>query len=304
MDIDSIYVVHENPYTCGITRFSMYLAAALNVPMRPLHSISLDCPRSPLISIKSEELGDSFPDFVNRIVSSRVNYSLFLHDFGGNDLEVDLAGHAEHVFAANKVIAGRLGRYGIKATAAYCPGMAPVRTSSGAEIKVLTFGMAHKLRVRSYRKLQQLLEDSGESYVVRVSSAIHEETHLEKAMFSMTSDLHELFGSHLNFLGFLSDETISRELIASTFFTAFFPNGARENNTSIMTAMAHGTPVITRLDEDSPSFMVHGKTIYNIDEMQCLPKIPEMQAVGKHAQEVVRELDFVSLARLISGPCS
>ena len=304
MDIDSIYVVHENPYTCGITRFSMYLATALNVPMRPLHSISLDHPRSPLISIKSTELGDKFPAFVDSIVSSGMPFSLFLHDYTGGHHERVLATSAQSVFAANRVIAERLASHRISAGAAYCPGMQPLDALNPVSISVLTFGMAHKLRAASYQKLQQLLEGSGESYQIRVSSALHEETHLEQALFSLSTDMQELFGSSLTFLGFLSDELISQELNSATFFAAFFTNGARENNTSVMTAMAHGTPVITRLDQNSPRFMVHGKTVFDINQVQQLPDAHELQSVGLHGQQAVRELSFDALSQLLAGALS
>jgi hypothetical protein len=280
----------------------MYLANTLGVPMRPLHSISSDHPRSPLLSIKSDEFGDTFPIFIDSIVSSGMNFSLFLHDFQGSHLETALATRAQSVIAANQVIAERLFSQGVNATAAFCPGMPPLPRSSTARINVLTFGMAHKIRAASYQKLHQLLENSGETYQVRVSSALHEETHLEQALFTLSSDMYQLFGSSLTFLGFLSDELISQELSSATFFAAFFTNGARENNTSVMTAMAHGTPVITRLDQDSPPFMVHGKTVFDINQMQKLPDALERQSVGLHGQEVVRELNFEALSKLLTCP--
>ena len=44
------------------------------------------------------------------------------------------------------------------------------------ELSVFTFGMAHKIRVPLYRRLRDLLDATGKTYSVYVSTALHENT--------------------------------------------------------------------------------------------------------------------------------
>jgi glycosyltransferase involved in cell wall biosynthesis len=296
---DAVYVVHENPYTCGITRFSLELARQLKVPMRPLSSFPSRSDEHALLSLKREEIGSMFGPFLAEVLASDTRYSLFLHDFAGSREEVLLASRADRVIAANSVIFQKLQSSGIQALSAFCPGMvAPVHRQA-TSIRVLTFGMAHKLRVSAYRELHTLLEASGHSYSLDVSAALHEDTDLQEALFSLSRDMVDLFGAKVSFLGFLSDAMVSRELHDSSFFAAFFPGGARENNTSVLAAMAHGTPVITTLDQYSPSFMIHGVTVFDINEIDHLPNDEERIAVGARGREAVADWDFARLASLV-----
>ena len=51
-------------------------------------------------------------------------------------------------------------------------------------MKVFTFGMAHKIRVPLYRRLRDLLEATGKSYSVYVSTALHENTSFDGCSWS------------------------------------------------------------------------------------------------------------------------
>jgi hypothetical protein len=80
---------------------------------------------------------------------------------------------------------------------------------------------------------------------------------------------------------------------------AFFPNGVRENNTTVMSAMAHGCAVISNLDELSPSWMKHGQTIFDINKLETFPEVAQIETVRKNAQSAVAEFGFDRLASLI-----
>jgi hypothetical protein len=83
---------------------------------------------------------------------------------------------------------------------------------------------------------------------------------------------------------------------------AFFPRGARENNTTVLSAMSHGCPVITNLDEHSPNWMGHGRTLLDIGELREFPQRAELVRVGKAGQLAVGPYTFDRLAdTLISG---
>ena len=80
---------------------------------------------------------------------------------------------------------------------------------------------------------------------------------------------------------------------------AFFPFGVRENNTTVLSAMAHGCAVITNLDAKSPTWMQHGYSIFDIDQLDGLPSEIELKAVGQRAVEAVRPYSFASLVKLL-----
>jgi hypothetical protein len=80
---------------------------------------------------------------------------------------------------------------------------------------------------------------------------------------------------------------------------AFFPNGVRENNTTVMSAMAHGCAVISNLDSLSPSWMKHGHNIFDINKLENFPDAAQIASVRKNAQLAVAEFGFDQLALLI-----
>jgi hypothetical protein len=82
---------------------------------------------------------------------------------------------------------------------------------------------------------------------------------------------------------------------------AFFPGGVRENNTTVMSAMAHGCAVITNVDELTPPFMVHDRTVFDVHRLERFPSGSDLRRVGAAAREAVGPYGFASLASLIRG---
>jgi hypothetical protein len=80
---------------------------------------------------------------------------------------------------------------------------------------------------------------------------------------------------------------------------AFFPSGVRENNTTVLSAMNHGCPVITNLDGSSPSWLRHDATVFDIRQMQGLPEKTDFQRVGIAARDSVKDFTFKRLAMLL-----
>ncbi|MFM7820289.1 MAG: glycosyltransferase, partial [Actinomycetota bacterium] len=86
---------------------------------------------------------------------------------------------------------------------------------------------------------------------------------------------------------------------SATALVAFFPSGVRENNTTVMSAMAHGCAVISNLDASSPKWMEHGKTIFDIGRLDEFPSPAQVAEVGRNARAVVAEFNFENLAKSI-----
>jgi hypothetical protein len=97
----------------------------------------------------------------------------------------------------------------------------------------------------------------------------------------------------------LADDEVSRRLLTTTALVAFFPKGVRENNTTVMSAMAHGCAVISNLDPASPTWMQHGYTIFDINQLTEFPDSSQIKQVGQNAQQAVGAFSFVELAKLL-----
>jgi glycosyltransferase involved in cell wall biosynthesis len=159
--------------------------------------------------------------------------------------------------------------------------------------------MAHKIRSAGYKKLGQLLSDDARTVQLEISTALHDGTSFSEDFFSVGSEISQVFDGNVSFLGFLADEEVSRRLHAAHALVAFFPSGVRENNTTVLSAMAHGCPVITNLDSYSPSWMKHDESIFDIDQLSIFPSKDALLRVGDGARRAVAPYTFGSLASLL-----
>ena len=82
---------------------------------------------------------------------------------------------------------------------------------------------------------------------------------------------------------------------------AFFPNGARENNNSVLSAMWLGTPVITNLDSWSPSWLKHGETVFDINRLEEFPSKGKLKEVGEFGRSATEHLTYQSLVSLFQN---
>ena len=97
--------------------------------------------------------------------------------------------------------------------------------------------MAHKIRVPLYRRLRDLLDATGKSYSVYVSTALHENTSFDGSFVVRFEELQSIFNGQVYFMGYLSDTAVFNHLIDCTFLAAFFEKGLRANNTTVNAAM-------------------------------------------------------------------
>ena len=145
--------------------------------------------------------------------------------------------------------------------------------------------MAHKIRVPLYRRLQGLLEATGLSYSVYVSTALHENTSFDGSFVVTFEELQSIFNGQVYFMGYLSDTAVFNHLLDNTYLAAFFDKGLRANNTTVNAAMECGCTVITNLDEHSPAGLSHMKNVVDIHQCDKLPTREESERIGRAARE-------------------
>src|SRR5262249_50814662 len=161
---------------------------------------------------------------------------------------------------------------GGNAVEVWCPDtLVDPQRFNGAEISVFSFGMAHKVRAEHYRRLRSLLEATGKTYCLYLSTALHDNTTFDQSFTQAFDELKVIFDGNVYFLGYLSDTAVFNHLTDATFFAAFFEDGVRANNTSVHAAMHCGAIVITNLDAHSPRSFVHLESVVDIRTCEALP---------------------------------
>jgi hypothetical protein len=288
--IDCIAGYHLNPWTCGIAKFNAILATHLDVPVVGIRAVELGNYRMPLLSVKLSEFTDGDArDLDSWTQANRGRFELFLHAFDGTAVEQRLLQSAHRVYCGNAELFHELHPSRPDIHELFCPGtiLNPQRFQQ-TELSVFTFGMAHKIRVPLYRRLRDLLEATGRSYSVYVSTALHENTSFDGSFVVRFEELQAIFNGQVYFMGYLSDTAVYNHLLDCTFLAAFFEKGLRANNTTVNAAMESGCAVITNLDEHSPDGLVHMKNVIDISLCDRLPDEAQTQRIGLAARDIAR----------------
>ena len=291
---------HTNPYTCGVARFNQALATALSIPICAVTKLAADKSDILLLSLKFEEMSTDIAQ--NLLVDLQVagaKFDLFLHGITNTEVEQKFVASARRVIVATHEYADLIRSQREDVIAYFAPGAADAGITRSAEITLLTFGMAHKIRSEGYRKLGQLLSADSRTVQLEISTALHDGTSFSEDFFSVGSEISQVFGGNVSFLGFLADDEVSRRLHAADALVAFFPHGVRENNTTVLSAMAHGCAVITNFDSYSPTWMEHGKSVFDINQLVTFPSANELSRVGEAARLAAAPFTFESLASLL-----
>jgi hypothetical protein len=286
--IDCIAGYHLNPWTCGIAKFNDILAQRLEVPVVGIGSPELQRFKRPLLSLKMSEFSAEDALALDTWVERHPGqFELFLHAFDNTALEKRMLAAAARVTCGNQELYEQLRPARPDIVKLFCPGtlLNPQRFVD-TEIKVFTFGMAHKIRVPLYRRLHDLLEATGRSYSMFVSTALHENTSFDDSFVVRFEELQSIFSGRIYFMGYLSDTAVFNHLVNSTFVAAFFEKGLRANNTTVNAAMEVGCAVITNLDEYSPEGLVHMKNVIDIHRCERLPEAADAATIGRAAREI------------------
>lgn len=293
---------HTNPYTCGVARFNHSLAAAMGVKLESLDAYLADRHSTlVMLSIKLEEIAAATLDHLSVSVADATReYDLLLHGTNGSVLEQQLCSRARKVFAASSEIAEAIRPVRSDVVAVFAPGAPVLPRQIPVDCTLLTFGMAHKIRSEGYRRLATLLEGDARSFRLEISTALHEGGTFDESFFTVGSEISEAFAGNVRFLGFLADAEVSERLSQVDAIVAFFPRGVRENNTTVLSAMTHGCPVITNIDAGSPPWMVHGITVFDIARLSKFPDKTELRSVGEAGMRAASEFSFERLASIVS----
>jgi hypothetical protein len=286
--IDCIAGYHLNPWTCGIAKFNAILAKHLDVPVVGIRAVELGSYGKPLLSLKMSEFSDrDAADLDMWSQAHRGQFELFLHAFDGTEVEHRLLQAAGRVYCGNAELFRQLQPSRADIHELFCPGtiLNPARFKP-TELSVFTFGMAHKIRVPLYRRLRDLLDATGKSYSVYVSTALHENTSFDGSFVVRFEELQSIFNGQVYFMGYLSDTAVYNHLMDCTYLAAFFEKGLRANNTTVNAAMESGCAVITNLDEHSPDGLVHMKNVIDINLCDALPGPEQTQRIGVAAREI------------------
>ena len=286
--IDCIGGYHLNPWTCGIAKFNTILARHLDVPVVGIRAVELGNYRLPLVSLKMSEFSEA--DTADLDLWSQAHagkFELFLHAFEGSEMEQRLVAAASRVYCGNRELFEILRPARPDICELFCPGtiLNPARFQR-TDISVFTFGMAHKIRVPLYRRLRDLLDATGKTYSVYVSTALHENTSFDGSFVVRFEELQSIFNGQVYFMGYLSDTAVYNHLIDCTFLAAFFEKGLRANNTTVNAAMESGCAVITNLDEHSPAGLTHMKNVIDINLCDRLPDEELTQRIGLAARDI------------------
>jgi hypothetical protein len=286
--IDCIAGYHLNPWTCGIAKFNDILARNLDVPVVAIGSADLQKYRRPLLSLKMSEFTPAdAQDLAEWVEAHSERFELFLHAFDATPMEQRLLAAAARVYCGNRELSHTLAPARPDIVELFCPGtlLNPQRFQQ-TELSVFTFGMAHKIRVPLYRRLRDLLDATGKSYSIFVSTALHENTSFDGSFIVRFEELQALFSGHVYFMGYLSDTAVFNQLVECNFLAAFFEKGLRANNTTVNAAMESGCAVITNLDEHSPQGLVHMKNVIDINVCDRLPDLEQAAKIGVAARDI------------------
>lgn len=273
--LDAVVSHHMNPFRSGVARFNELLARELGVPLYSVFDDGLAGCSAPLLSFKAQEMSDAEQVRLLELLEGRSwELELYLHAFGGLEVEHAMVRAARRVWCGNHELTGQLADLHPVVETVWTPGLLlDHREIKPVEITVFSFGMAHKIRISMFRRLRELLDASGRSYAVMVSAANHETASMRDAEV-VFQEMHEIFPEQLYFLGNLSDLAVQHYLSQATYFAAFFEHGVRANNTSVASALERGAVVITNLDRYSPPDLVHMDTVIDINSCDALPDDP------------------------------
>lgn len=287
---DCIAGYHLNPWTCGIAKFNAILGQRLGLPIVSVMGLEHTRYRRPLLSVKLSEFSEADTRLLDGWLSTYAEeFEVFFHAFDGTESEQRLVHAAARVHCGNSELVATLRQCREDINELWCPGtiLNPQRFSE-SELTVFTFGMAHKIRVPFYRRLQELLDGTGNSYSVYVSTAVHENTSFDGSFVVTFEELQSIFEGHVYFLGYLSDTAVYNQLIDTSLLAAFFERGLRANNTTVSAAMECGCAVLTNLDEHSPAALTHLENVIDIQRCERLPDRAALAEIGHAAAVTVQ----------------
>ena len=171
----------------------------------------------------------------------------------------------------------------------FCPGtlLNPQRFQR-TDLSVFTFGMAHKIRVPLYRRLHRLLEATGKSYSIYVSTALHENTSFDESFIVRFEELQAIFGG----AGLLHGLPVRYGRVQSDCGLHVPGCVFREGSSGEQHQRDGGDGMRlyghTNLDEHSPKGLAHLKNVIDINVCDRLPDFEQAEKIGRAAREIAQ----------------
>jgi hypothetical protein len=273
----------------------------MQVPIESIAQFVASRQKVSLLSLKFDEIPVEVSErLLDDINQESAVFDLFLHGINQSAIETKFITKASRVIVASREYAELISEQRKDVIALFAPGAGMSGLRSTFDITLLTFGMAHKIRSEGYRQLGAILKPDSRTFQLEISTALHDGTSFSEDFFSVGSEIGEVFDGNVSFLGFLADDEVSRRMTNADALVAFFPSGVRENNTTVLSAMAHGCAVITNLDEYSPPWMKHGESVFDVNQLANFPSSADLSAVRLGARKAVSPYNFEQLSKLLS----
>lgn len=296
MTLRLIVTSHTSAQLSGVARFNAQLADHMGVPCIGVAEAMAHLSEGDrvLLSLKLLDMSEADSRAVERFhraASERgITFDLFLHTYDGLPMEDALVEEAARIFCANSEIEAALAGSGRPLVLAWCPALIDINASiTRTEFTIFSFGMAHKIQLGYYELLHRRLKALGRPYSIWISTAFHEKSGFGE-FDEASRQLRAVFGSRVQFLGFLSDDAVNYFVDRVRLFVAFFPKGLRANNTSAYVPMHRGCAILTNLDAYSPAWLRHDVNVLDIHSLTAESLAPEnLRRVAAAAQRDVHE---------------
>ena len=224
------------------------------------------------------------------LINNNIEYDVFLHKFDDLPVEKLLVKGSNNIFCGNDEIAYQVKRIHNNVMTLFCPSLLSGESINfDDKLNIFSFGMAHKIQINHYQTLNKILSENGIDYALRISTAFHEKVHFGDLNI-ISEKLGKMYEGKIQFLGFLSDDSVNYFLQKSDLFTAFFDSAFRAGNTSVYAAMMKGCSVLTNVDQYSPSWLNHNENFLDILKVkrEDLAKI-KLKLIGKNSREYVEQ---------------
>jgi hypothetical protein len=298
---EALITFHTNRFTCGVARFNYSLAEHLGIPVVDfkswLRTFKVDAKY--LISVKPSEFdSENLHLLLSQLNQLKSPQWAFFHEFNDTEVEIRIAKISEKVVAVDRIIGKKISSYSNLVESGFAPGMSVGRQIETSDLSLLALGMSHKFNQHGYGVLNQIVERDEREFSLKVSVAVHEGHNIGESFVQIPELIRSVWTSDFFFLGFLSDAAISHEIQKCDSVVVLPLQGARESNSSILGAMAHGASVVTILDEESPDWFEHGVNILDVMQLTNFPSNSQLLEIKHNAKITSMRYGFKELGSL------
>ena len=173
-----ILTYHTNSFGCGVAKFNYMLASYLNCEVKQIFN-NYDLKKKILLSIKLNEFDKKDIIKFKKIVSKLNNFDVFFHDYSESKLEKKIVLKANQVICGNKEISNKILKNSrnvqTKIRNLWSPSTIKKQANKNKRIKLLCFGMSHKVQIKKFKKLKKILDNKFKNnYQINISLALHE----------------------------------------------------------------------------------------------------------------------------------